>query len=62
MKKKKAHRGTYNSVDHLQNLGFDKLEILCVPRGSAANDIVYSNVVVLSANTACRLSVLNVLY
>ncbi len=48
--------GLYYSVNHLQDLGLHKLEILGVARWRAANDIVNSAVIVLSAHATCQLS------
>jgi hypothetical protein len=42
----------YYSIDHFQNLALHELEILGIPSRGAANDIVNSTIVILSAHAA----------
>lgn len=40
---------SYRSVDHLQNLGLDQLQVLGISRGGSADHIVDSGIVIFSA-------------
>ena len=45
---------TNSSVNHVQNLGLDKLQILSVPSRSTADDIVNLDIVILSTHATYR--------
>ena len=52
MRSEKSVEEAYNSIDHLENLRFDKLEILGVASWCAANNIVHAAVIIFPAHSA----------
>jgi hypothetical protein len=44
---------TYHAIDHLQNLGLDKLQVLSIASGCATDDVVDTAVIIFTTQAAC---------